>query len=287
MQRKMIQLTILFSLIIHIVFIGVSRFDYMSKKSLVKSKAVEKKVSIVKIKNSQSRQIVQTTDSNKKEPIEKSFLGEKNNTFDRQTKAKVIEKFRDSQANGKSLTEEAKKQQSPKSKGGRKVLANLGIGLPDTNDLMKYENNVIKKSDEQFLKEVSALASSNNDYVEDVPLSDITRFNTTEYRHYGFFQRIRNQLELHWGAVLKDKAKKIYKSGRKISSESDFITNVEVFLDQSGKITGMKIIGTSGIQELDDAAIESFNKAGPFPNPPKDLISNGIAVIKWGFVVKS
>jgi len=42
------------------------------------------------------------------------------------------------------------------------------------------------------------------------------------------------------------------------------------------------------VKELDDAAIESFNKAGPFPNPPKDLISNsGTAIIKWGFVVKS
>jgi outer membrane biosynthesis protein TonB len=44
---------------------------------------------------------------------------------------------------------------------------------------------------------------------------------------------------------------------------------------------------TSGIKELDDAAIESFNDAGPFPNPPKGLVVDGKVTIEWGFVVKS
>jgi len=49
----------------------------------------------------------------------------------------------------------------------------------------------------------------------------------------------------------------------------------------------VRIIGTSGIKELDDAAIESFNEAGPFPNPPKGMIRNGRVTLEWGFVVKS
>jgi hypothetical protein len=49
----------------------------------------------------------------------------------------------------------------------------------------------------------------------------------------------------------------------------------------------VKILGASGVKELDDAAVESFNHAGPFPNPPKDLLINDVATIEWGFVVNS
>ena len=49
----------------------------------------------------------------------------------------------------------------------------------------------------------------------------------------------------------------------------------------------MHLKSTSGVEELDAAAIESFNKAGPFPNPPKEMLENGRAKIEWGFVVKT
>lgn len=70
-------------------------------------------------------------------------------------------------------------------------------------------------------------------------------------------------------------------------ASEDLITSLQITLNEKGQIIGVKILGTSGVKELDDAAIESFNQAGPFPNPPKDLLVNGKAVIEWGFVVKS
>lgn len=243
----------------------------------------------MKILLSKSRQIVQTQDSNNSKVVEKSYLGKKDNSFERQTVAKVIDRFRIS--NGKSNIENKGKsvtaKSSNKSKTGKVQLANLGIGLPVLVGKKETKNNTQNTRDDHLMNEVAAMASASNDRVENVPLSDISRLNTTEYKHYGFFQRIRSQLEQHWGSTLKEKAKKIYKSGRKISSDNDFITNIEVELDKNGKITNIFIIGTSGVKELDDAAIESFNKAGPFPNPPSDLLLEGIAKIKWGFVVKS
>ena len=62
---------------------------------------------------------------------------------------------------------------------------------------------------------------------------------------------------------------------------------VKVLLDSKGNIVDVMIQSTSGISELDEAAVESFNQAGPFPNPPKGMIQNGRALIEWGFVVKS
>ena len=47
-----------------------------------------------------------------------------------------------------------------------------------------------------------------------------------------------------------------------------------------------KLVATTDNQ-LDDAAVESFNKAGPFPNPPLEMLKKGQAEIEWGFVVKA
>ena len=57
-------------------------------------------------------------------------------------------------------------------------------------------------------------------------------------------------------------------------------------MDSKGNIVDILIKSTSGIQELDEAAMESFNKAGPFPNPPSGMVKNGFATLEWGFVVK-
>jgi protein TonB len=123
--------------------------------------------------------------------------------------------------------------------------------------------------------------------VNEVQLGDFTRLNTTEYKHYGFFHRIRQKLEQFWGKSIREKANALYRNGRRIPASENLITSLQVILNEEGEIISVKIISTSGIRELDDAAINSFNQAGPFPNPPKDLLVNGRAVIEWGFVVKS
>ncbi|MEE3080261.1 MAG: energy transducer TonB, partial [Bdellovibrionota bacterium] len=72
--------------------------------------------------------------------------------------------------------------------------------------------------------------------------------------------------------------------GRFPASEK-YLTSVRVVLDGKGKIIDVLIRDSSGISELDEAAIESFNKAGPFPNPPKGMLRNDRAAIEWGFAV--
>ena len=79
----------------------------------------------------------------------------------------------------------------------------------------------------------------------------------------------------------------LYKRGKKLPGNENFITSVVVTIDDKGNIVKVKILGSSGLADLDDAAVESFNKAGPFPNPPKGMLENGLVSIEWGFVVRS
>ena len=129
--------------------------------------------------------------------------------------------------------------------------------------------------------------AQSNDFVEDVPLGDMTRLNTIEFKYYGFYHRIRQKLEQHWGNTLREKASKLFKTGRRLPANENMVTSLTIILDIKGNIVRVAVKGTSGVKELDDAAIESFNKAGPFPNPPKGMMKSGRAQIEWGFVVKS
>ena len=131
------------------------------------------------------------------------------------------------------------------------------------------------------------MQSATNDHIKNIPLGDITQLNTTEFKFYGFYHRIKQKLEQHWGNSLRQKAKDLYRSGRRISSQGEKLTALLVVLDEKGNILKVKLKSTSGIQELDQAAVESFNKAGPFPNPPKEMLRSGKAFIEWGFVVKT
>lgn len=65
------------------------------------------------------------------------------------------------------------------------------------------------------------------------------------------------------------------------------MTSLRITLDGEGQIVRVKVLSTSGVRELDDAAIESFNKAGHFQIHQKIFWLKGSATIEWGFVVKS
>lgn len=225
----------------------------------------------------QKKQIVESEDSESKEIINDAFLSDKDRSFDRQTRARKNDVFHQGKASG------GKAQQ-----GHKKVsLSDLGSAVGEDPFKKAAEEYTDKKNGLDPSPVESQKVSSTNDYLEEVPLGDMTNLNTVEYKYYGFYHRIKQKLEQFWGRSLYDKAEQMAKAGRRVPASEDLITSLQVTLDQKGEILAVKIIGTSGIKELDDAAIESFNEAGPFPNPPKELVQNGKVTLEWGFVVKS
>ena len=126
------------------------------------------------------------------------------------------------------------------------------------------------------------------DYVPGMKESDRTALNTQEFKFYGYFQRIRDRLDRAWVPVLREKLGAYYRSGRLLTSDMDHITKVLVVLNGQGEIVKVIILRESGTQELDSAAIAAFNKAGPFPNPPKGIVDRDKEVkIPWDFVLKT
>lgn len=329
-NRQKISYSFIFSIALHLSFLSFmvkqnsNRHFVTSNSELLKAaKLVEMgnsfnsvkiitKKQLQAIKDAQNKQVVANETNGKTErPVTSRFLGEKNQTFERQTIARANGTFKEaglgSRGGSKSSLAQVEAKAATATKNPPKrakkelTLSDLGgFKMVDIEKLEKETQEAFDEMTKKLAREKVAGAegvehgklgkaglAQNNDFVEEVPLGDMTNLNTTEFKYYGFYHRIRQKLEQHWGSSIKDKAKNLYRSGRRMPASENLITSVAVTLDETGKIVDMQIEGTSGVRELDQAAIESFNKAGPFPNPPKGLLVGGRATIQWGFVVKS
>lgn len=239
---------------------------------------------------SQRKQIVQSEDSEAREKKKDSFLSDKDRSFDRQTVAKNVDIFKKAALGDARVTQKAQTKSSEAKKVDFKNIKLSDLGMAAGEQGMPKRLRAPASESVQGMKNGDPLAqglSATNDYVEEVTLGDFTHLNTVEYKFYGFYHRIRQKLEQFWGKSIQEKAEAIFRSGRRLPASENLITSLQVTLDAKGEIVNVKILGASGVKELDDAAIESFNEAGPFPNPPKELLVNGKATIDWGFVVKS
>ena len=50
----------------------------------------------------------------------------------------------------------------------------------------------------------------------------------------------------------------------------------------------MKVVGESGLHDIDEAALEAFRAAEPFPNPPKGIVEkDGTIKIRWDFILEA
>lgn len=208
--------------------------------------------------------------------MDDAFLSDKDRYFDRETRARVVDRFQNSSGEG------------GKRSGTKKNIRLSDLGMQVGEDPFKQAAKDYKKQkDGDTGSDPNPKVSSTSDYLKDIPLGDMTQLNTTEYKYYGFYYRIKQRLEQFWGRSLMDKANEMVRGGRKVASAEEFITALEITLDNEGEIIAIKVTAGSGIKELDDAAIESFNEAGPFPNPPKGMVEDGKVRLEWGFVVKS
>lgn len=281
------------SLVIHLSvsfvhFKGAAFFEPSSEK-------VEAQKLLVKlIKQNSASQIVQTTTSNKIQPKEAKFLSKENNEFSRQTKNRNIGSFASANKGVRNATETKERQvkKSTKAKNAKTLkFSDLAVKREEKVHLKKNKEVARTQTSKLGLRNGKAngrALGSSSDFLEDIPLGDFTQLNTQEFEFYGFYHRIREKLEQHWGNNLQEEAEKIFKQGRSIASDNNLITGLTIKLNKTGRIVDIQVNSTSGMKELDDAAIKSFNQAGPFPNPPKGMLkANGKASIEWGFVVNT
>lgn len=219
-------------------------------------------------------QVVETEIVDKtKETTKEAYLGEQTQKVDKQTRAREVAPFREAMK-ARELANLAAKDQTKQIEMG-----SLGVKA----DFQPLGHVNPWKSDFSV-----SVRGSSNDYVNNVELGARTLLNTREYAYFSFYRRVRRQLEQFWEPGLRQKIRGMVQRGRMIAAEQEHATKLLVTLDVEGQITKVQIENSSGLLDLDEAAIEAFNRAGPFPNPPRGMLNEaGQVKVEWEFILKT
>jgi protein TonB len=251
-----------------------------------------------KVPDNKATQIVEQSEKqiNKEVDEKAKYLSRFNQKVVRETKAAHSGKFQNESHQGPApkaeqnqMTQNAQPQQTPTAQKllnpkSQKPSSTSESGLPKLANLMpKFEWNKARSGVEN-----PGPVSQTDDHLKDVQTGAETILSSREFVYYAYYSRIKDRLRLYWEPKIKEKMNRIFASGRKIASEEDRITKLVIVLDQAGKLIKVQVLSESGLKDLDDAAIEAFQAAAPFPNPPKGIIeSDGTIKIRWDFVIEA
>jgi TonB family protein len=120
-----------------------------------------------------------------------------------------------------------------------------------------------------------------NDYLKDVPKGEETLLNSKEFRYATFFNRVKRGVSDQWNPgevyLRHDPYGNIY-------GVKDRYTVLNVVLDSQGHLSDVTVARSSGVGFLDDEAVQAFQLASPFPNPPQGLLEDdGSIRFQFGF----
>ncbi len=285
--RRLFQITLALSLLLHF---GLSLSLYFAD-SFKRDKPDTIEITIqepaVTVPDSLPKQIVQQNQKALNDETDKNakYLGQFNQRVVEETRAAQHGDFTNAGLKDRIESKQQKAQKKSKMKQTLEADQKTASGLPvlaalkPTFDWDKVDKTGGSKRE---------VASKTDDYLKDVKTSAQTMLSTREFLYYSYYNRIRGQLKQYWEPRIKEKVKKIFSQGRSIAADEDRITKVLIVLNDAGTLVKVQVVGESGVRDLDDAAVEAFRSAAPFPNPPKGIVdADGLIKIRWDFILEA
>jgi len=271
MAKRLFALSLILSIFLHLFFMGAIWWS----SDLPEPQALEPvEFTILDTREIQKNQQVveQEKRFNDEKPEDDSYLSKFDQRVKKETKAERVARLKNEAGKPKP----AKTAQRVKRGDG---------SLPKISDLkptFDWDKIVQNKT-----KHKSA-ASSTDDYLKDVKTGVQTLLNTREFVYYTYYSRIKQKLRQYWEPKIKQKISRIIRQGREIAAARDRITKIIITLDSNGTLIRVQVVGRSGLEDLDDAAVEAFRAAAPFPNPPKGIVDqDGTIKIRWDFILEA
>jgi TonB family protein len=123
------------------------------------------------------------------------------------------------------------------------------------------------------------------DRLDGVEDGEGTYLNTREWKFAGYFNRIKQAVASQWdpgsAMVARDPG------GSKLGYK-DWQTLLSVKLDGGGVLRDVSVVKSSGLDFLDRTAVDAFQRAQPFSNPPQGLAdSRGEIAFTFGFYLET
>lgn len=321
--KTTISLSFLLSLLLHGGLGGVLVYENAdSLKKLVEKKPVEvelldaekflaeaKKARALEPDKLNGQIVQQDQQLNDEVPVNTRFLSKHNQVVKEQTQAQVNGAFKNTDSTGgerheqkvagkmKEATEKKEAREEQKAEKETKEFVTSDDGV-DAN--LARKSSKLKTFMPSFRPTAPLLnareeasgggegPSATDDHLKDVKTGMQTMLSTREFLYYSYYNRIRSKLTQYWQPKIREKMERIMKEGRTIASTGDKVTKIIIILDGHGVLQKVQVLGTAGVRDLDDAAVEAFRAAAPFPNPPKGMVDqDGTIKIRWDFVLEA
>lgn len=188
--------------------------------------------------------------SNAPEPKDMSdpaqFMAEKNQRFDKQTRATKLGAFENRQP----------------SKGGMKnTPVNHGDGdVPEFAKEMQQQMARVQESTVPY------------ELPREIQSGSATNLNADAHIYASFYNRILNLFYVRWSERLNALFERMPTDVYKILAGKSWVTEVEIWLNASGLYQEGLIMTSSGFKPFDEAGIYAFRSAKFFPNPPRTKV---------------
>ena len=119
------------------------------------------------------------------------------------------------------------------------------------------------------------------DRLDGIEEGEGTFLNTRGWKYAGYFNRIKRSLANAWDPETAMRARD--PSGERFG-QHDWLTVLLVKLDDRGGLKDVAVQRSSGLDFLDNTAVQAFRRVQPFVNPPQGLAdSRGEIVFNFGF----
>jgi TonB family protein len=126
------------------------------------------------------------------------------------------------------------------------------------------------------------IGSGTQDALKDVDDGEETALNSKKWRFASFFNRVKRQVAEHWHP---EEAYRRRDPTGAVYGRQNRYTELRIQLKPDGRLANVALAQPSGLEFLDDEAIEAFKEAQPFPNPPRQLVeANGVINFRFGFL---
>jgi len=223
-------------------------------------------------------QIVETPEPEQEErPLDSEYLAEHDNTVEEETR---VEEFR---INPEVLAD----MYSTEDQIQFEDLMDLNIMEPSTgaqvgNDrfdpdrdgsLASLPSPFTLSNKDGLQKPVPAATTSaqlagapQNDLLDE-KLGRSVNLNTREFLGATYWNLIKRLVNFYWNQNLDNLPRSVP------YSKPSYTTRVAFTLTGDGALESIQVVDESGLPPLDNALIEAFRMAGPFPNPPEQLIA--------------
>ena len=171
----------------------------------------------------------------------------------------------------------------PRSEG---KASNIGPGGPNAAPGTPGELRPLKLTLDQSIGAMGPLSGGPMpDDLRGIEEGEGTFLNARSFKFAGFLNRVKETVGRVWTQKVIDASGKRDPTGQ-LYSYKDRRTVIEFTLDRQGEITDVHVAASSGVQYLDEVAVDAFRVVQRFPNPPPGLMrDDGTVKLPFAFTL--